>query len=413
MDRRRKLRCDTTLIQARKEMFENAKKIYGQTLSQIVATGQEKKERIITTPQGSRISSAGKTVINFCANNYLDLANSPDLIAAAKQGLDEFGLGLSSVRLICGTQEIHKQLEQKISSFLGQDDAILYSSCYDANGGLFETLLTSEDAVISDALNHASIIDGIRLCKAQRYRFPNSDMQALEQCLKDSSEARLRLITTDGVFSMDGYIAKLDQICELAEKYEAMVHVDDSHATGFFGPTGRGTPEHRGVLDRIDVITSTLGKALGGASGGFTAARKEVVDLLRQRSRPYIFSNTLAPPLVQASIKVFEMLTTSTALRDKLMWNAQYFRAGMAKTGLNILPGEHPITPVIVGDGIVATQMADALLDEGIYVIGFSFPVVPKGQARIRVQVSAGHSQQDLDQAIAAFSKVAAQMNLL
>jgi len=293
------------------------------------------------------------------------------------------------------------------------EDTILYPSCFDANGGLFETLLGPEDAVISDALNHASIIDGVRLCKAQRFRYKNGDMADLERCLKEASKARLRLITTDGVFSMDGYIAKLDQICDLAEKYDAMVHLDDCHATGFFGPTGRGTPEYHGVQDRVDIITSTLGKALGGASGGFTSARKEVVDLLRQRSRPYLFSNTVAPPLVAASIAVFDMLTRSTELRDRLEENTRHFREGMTAAGLNILPGTHPITPVMLGDARVASEMADALMDEGIYVIGFSFPVVPKGQARIRVQVSAGHTREDLDHAIAAFTKVARNMGLI
>jgi len=394
-------------------MFENARKIYRQTLNDIESAGTFKKERVITSPQSRQIQSQGKKVINFCANNYLGLSDNAELIAAAKQGMDNHGLGLSSVRFICGTQDIHKELEQKISTFLKKEDTILYSSCFDANAGLFETLLGPEDAIISDSLNHASIIDGVRLCKAKRFRYPNSDMAALEQCLKDSSDARLRMITTDGVFSMDGYIAKLDQICDLAEKYDAMVHVDDSHATGFVGATGRGTPEHCGVMDRVDIITSTLGKALGGASGGYTTGNAEMVEVLRQRSRPYLFSNTLAPPLVQASIKVFEMLSASTALRDKLEWNTKYFREGMKREGLNILEGVHPITPVMIGDARTASQMADALLDEGIYVIGFSFPVVPQGQARIRVQVSAGHTQEDLDTAIAAFAKVAKKMNLI
>ncbi len=394
-------------------MFDNAQKIYRQTLEEIEAAGLTKRERIITSAQSRQIESQGKRVINFCANNYLGLSNNAELIAAAKQGMDRHGLGLSSVRFICGTQDIHKELEAKISSFLGTEDTILYSSCFDANGGLFETLLGEEDAVISDSLNHASIIDGVRLCKARRYRYSNSDMAELERILQESQDARLRLITTDGVFSMDGYIAKLDQVCDLAEKYNAMVHVDDSHATGFIGKTGRGTPEFHGVAHRIDVITSTLGKALGGASGGFTTGRQEIVDLLRQRSRPYLFSNTLAPPLVQATIRVLEMLSASTALRDKLEWNTQYFREGMKREGLNILDGVHPITPVMIGDARTAADMADALMAEGIYVIGFSFPVVPKGQARIRVQVSAGHEQEDLDLAIGAFARVARKMGLI
>lgn len=394
-------------------MFDNAKKVYTQALAEITDAGLYKSERIITTPQSRQIQSQGKEVINFCANNYLGLSDNPDLIAAAREGMEAHGFGLSSVRFICGTQDIHKQLEDKVSAFLHQEDTILYSSCFDANAGLFETLLGKEDAIISDSLNHASIIDGVRLCKAKRFRFPNSDMAALEECLKESQDARLRMITTDGVFSMDGYIAKLDQICDLAEKYDAMVHVDDSHATGFVGKTGRGTPEHCGVMDRIDVITSTLGKALGGASGGFTAARAEIVDVLRQRSRPYLFSNTLAPPLVHAAIKVFDMLSSSTELRDKLEWNTQYFREGMKREGLNILDGVHPITPVMIGDARKAAEMADALMDEGIYVIGFSYPVVPKEQARIRVQVSAGHTQEDLDKAIAGFAKVAKNMGMI
>jgi len=387
-------------------MFGKAKDVYRQTLQEIEEGGLYKRERIITTPQNREIETGDARVLNFCANNYLDLSDNAELIEAAKRGLDEHGLGLSSVRFICGTQDIHKALEQKISDFLEMEDTILYPSCFDANGGLFETLLGPEDAVISDQLNHASIIDGVRLCKARRFRYANSDMADLERCLKESQDARLRLITTDGVFSMDGYIAKLDEICDLAEKYDAMVHIDDCHATGFMGKTGRGTAEYRGVVGRIDIITSTLGKALGGASGGFTASRREVVDLLRQRSRPYLFSNTVAPPLVTASIAVFDMLTRSTELRDRLEANTRHFRAGVQDAGLDILPGEHPIVPIMVYDARTANEMADDLLQEGIYVIGFSYPVVPKGQARIRVQISAGHTREDLDRAIAAFAKV-------
>jgi len=394
-------------------MFSASKDFFGETLAEIEAAGLYKKERIITTPQSRRIRAESGAVVNFCANNYLGLSDNPELIAAAKAGLDSHGFGMSSVRFICGTQDIHKQLERKIADFLGTEDSILYSSCFDANGGLFETLLGPEDAIISDQLNHASIIDGIRLCKARRYRYANSDMAELEACLKQAADARIRLISTDGVFSMDGYIAKLDQICELAEKYQALVHVDDSHATGFMGTTGRGTPEHHGVMARVDIITSTLGKALGGASGGFTAAGREIVDLLRQRSRPYLFSNSLPPALVCAGLAAFDMLSRSTALRDRLEANTRHFRAGLTAAGLSVLPGEHPIVPVMIGDARLASEMADALLTEGIYVIGFSFPVVPKGQARIRVQVSAAHTREDLDLAIDAFHKVAKNKGLL
>jgi len=394
-------------------MFSASKDFFGETLAEIEAAGLYKKERSITTPQSRRIRAESGAVVNFCANNYLGLSDYPELIAAAKAGLDSHGFGMSSVRFICGTQDIHKQLERKIADFLGTEDSILYSSCFDANGGLFETLLGPEDAIISDQLNHASIIDGIRLCKARRYRYTNSDMAELEACLKQAADARIRLISTDGVFSMDGYIAKLDQICELAEKYQALVHVDDSHATGFMGPTGRGTPEHHGVMARVDIITSTLGKALGGASGGFTAAGREIVDLLRQRSRPYLFSNSLPPALVCAGLAAFDMLSRSTALRDRLEANTRHFRAGLTAAGLSVLPGEHPIVPVMIGDARLASEMADALLTEGIYVIGFSFPVVPKGQARIRVQVSAAHTREDLDLAIDAFHKVAKNKGLL
>lgn len=370
--------------------------------------GLYKSERVIDSPQADTITTSGKQVLNFCANNYLGLSNSSILKKAAAQGLDEYGLGLSSVRFICGTQTIHKKLELKISEFLGADDAILYTSCFDANGGLFETLLDEGDAVISDSLNHASIIDGIRLCKAQRFRYQNADMDDLRKCLDQARTAGAKkiMIATDGVFSMDGDIAMLDKICGLADESEALVMVDDSHATGFLGKTGRGSIEHCGVMDRVDIITSTFGKALGGASGGFTAARREIVELLRQRSRPYLFSNTLPPPLVCASIACLDMLSGDTSLRDKLMENTAYFREGMARAGFNIRPGIHPIVPIMLGDAALATAMADDLLNEGIYVIGFSYPVVPKGQARIRVQISAAHTRDELDAAIAAFTSV-------
>ncbi|HIB33431.1 MAG TPA: glycine C-acetyltransferase [Candidatus Marinimicrobia bacterium] len=394
--------------------MSDSKQIYEDTLSRIEAEGLYKKERIITTPQSVGISTKeGGQVLNFCANNYLGLADNPDVISAAKDALDNHGFGMASVRFICGTQDLHKKLESKISQFFGTDDSILYTSCFDANGGLFETLLTSEDAVISDALNHASIIDGIRLCKAQRYRYANSDMSDLEAKLKDAQNARLRLIATDGVFSMDGYIAKLDEITVLAEKYDAMLMVDDSHATGFIGKTGRGSAEHRGVMDKVDVWTSTLGKALGGASGGFTTGRKEIIDLLRQRSRPYIFSNTVAPAIVAAGIKVFDMLSGTTALRDKLEENTIYFREKMTAAGFDIKEGSHPIVPIMLYDAMLAQKMAATLLDENIYVIGFFFPVVPKGEARIRVQISAGMEREHLDRAIAAFTKVGRDLGVL
>ena len=394
-------------------MFGKARETYRNVLKEIDEGGLYKKERIITSPQNREITSEGKKVLNFCANNYLGLGDNQTLIEAAQSALHSHGFGLSSVRFICGTQDIHKTLEQKISAFLAKEDTILYTSCFDANAGLFETLLGPEDAIISDQLNHASIIDGVRLCKAQRFRYANSNMTELETCLQKASNARIRMIATDGVFSMDGYIAKLDEICDLADQYDALVHVDDSHATGFVGKTGRGTPEHRGVLDRVDIITSTLGKALGGASGGFTSAHKEIVALLRQRSRPYLFSNTLAPSLVMAGIKVLDMLTQTTELRDRLEENTVYFRQRMKAAGLKILEGTHPIVPIMVGDARLANEMADALLAEGIYVIGFSFPVVPKGQARIRVQISAAHTRDDLDRAIAAFTKVASEKGLV
>ena len=387
--------------------MDNTKKHYLDILSQIEAEGLYKRERTITTPQGVDISTVeGGEVLNFCANNYLGLANHPYIIAAAKTAMDDHGFGMASVRFICGTQDLHKELESKISAFFGTDDTILYTSCFDANGGLFETILGPEDAIISDSLNHASIIDGVRLCKAQRYRYANSDMADLEEILKDSQDARLRMIATDGVFSMDGYIAKLDRITDLAEKYNAMVMVDDSHATGFVGKTGRGSAEHCGVMDKIDVWTSPLGNALGGASGGFTTGRQEIIDLLRQRSRPYLFSNTVAPAIVAAGSKVFDMLSATTKLRDKLEENTTYFRTKMSETGFDILEGIHPIVPIMLYDAVLAQNMAAEMLKEGIYVIGFYFPVVPKGQARIRVQISAAMEKEHLDKAVDAFTKV-------
>ncbi|PKL95811.1 MAG: glycine C-acetyltransferase [Gammaproteobacteria bacterium HGW-Gammaproteobacteria-8] len=383
-------------------------------LGEIDAAGLYKRERQITTPQRVAIRTAERgEVLNFCANNYLGLADHPEIIAAAKQALDDHGFGMASVRFICGTQDLHKQLERQIADFLGKEDAILYAACFDANGGLFEPLLGPEDAIISDALNHASIIDGIRLCKAERHRYPNSDMDALEDALKKTRTKRTRLIATDGVFSMDGYVAKLDEITSLAEQYDALVMVDDCHATGFFGPTGRGSAEHHGVLNKVDIITSTLGKALGGGMGGFTVARQEVVDLLRQRSRPYLFSNSLAPPLVAASIKVFEMLSESTALRDRLAENTRYFRQAMGDAGFDIKPGEHPIVPVMLYDAPLAQKMADALLEEGIYVIGFFYPVVPKGEARIRLQISAAHQREQLERAVDAFVRVGRRLGVI
>jgi len=377
------------------------KSYISQELEQIKESGLYKAERIITSPQQATITvQGGQKVLNLCANNYLGLADHPEVIQAAQDSYAKWGYGLSSVRFICGTQEIHKQLEKKISEFLGTEDTILYCSCFDANTGLFETLLTAEDAVISDNLNHASIIDGIRLCKAQRLRFENSNMQDLEDKLQQAQSARFRLIATDGVFSMDGTIAKLDQICELAEKYDALVMVDDSHAVGVLGKRGRGTHEHCDVMGRVDIITGTLGKALGGASGGYTSGKKEIVEILRQRSRPYLFSNTLAPAIVVTSLKVLEILSASTDLRDKLQDNTRYFREQIAKLGLDVIPGEHPIVPIMLGDAVVAQNMAEKLLQKGVYVIGFSYPVVPKGAARIRTQISAAHSKEDLDFAI-------------
>ena len=387
---------------------------YQDTLEEIREAGLYKNERVITTPQSVEIKvQDGSEVLNFCANNYLGLADNPEVIAAAHKALDDHGFGLASVRFICGTQDLHKQLERTISEFFGTDDTILYTSCFDANGGLFETILGPEDAVISDALNHASIIDGIRLCKAQRHRYPNSDMAALEEILKSTQDCRSRLIATDGAFSMDGYVAKLDEITRLAERYDAMLMVDDSHATGFLGPTGRGSAEHHGVMEKVDIFTSTLGKALGGGSGGFTTGRQEIIDLLRQRSRPYLFSNTLPPPLVAAGIRVFEMLSATTALRDRLEENTRYFRAAMSETGFDIKPGIHPIVPVMLYDAPLAQEFAAKLLEEGIYVIGFFFPVVPKGEARIRVQISAAHEKTHLDRAVEAFTKVGKDLGVL
>ena len=387
---------------------------YQDTLEEIREAGLFKNERVITTPQRVEIRvQDGSEVLNFCANNYLGLADNSEVIAAAHKALDDHGFGLASVRFICGTQDLHKQLEQTISDFFGTDDTILYTSCFDANGGLFETILGPEDAVISDALNHASIIDGIRLCKAQRHRYPNSDMTALEEILKSTQDCRSRLIATDGAFSMDGYVAKLDEITSLAERYDAMLMVDDSHATGFLGPTGRGSAEHHGVMSKVDIFTSTLGKALGGGSGGFTTGRQEIIDLLRQRSRPYLFSNTLPPPLVAAGIRVFEMLSATTALRDRLEENTRYFRSAMSETGFDIKPGIHPIVPVMLYDAPLAQEFAARLLEEGIYVIGFFFPVVPKGEARIRVQISAAHKKSHLDRAVEAFTKVGKDLGVL
>ncbi|MBT8378305.1 MAG: glycine C-acetyltransferase [Ignavibacteria bacterium] len=396
-------------------MNTTTKKYYSEILTGIENEGLYKKERIITSPQSANIKvSDGQKVLNMCANNYLGLSSNPEIIEAAKKSYDVWGYGLSSVRFICGTQQIHKELEKKISDFLEMDDTILYTSCFDANGGLFETILTTEDAVISDELNHASIIDGVRLCKAQRYRYKNNDMNDLEDKLKEakSKNAKQVLIATDGVFSMDGYIANLKGICDLADRYNAMVMVDDSHAVGFMGKHGKGTHEHNDVMGRIDIITGTLGKALGGASGGYTSARKEIVDLLRQRSRPYLFSNTVAPSIVAASIKVLDMLSSTTHLRDKLEENTKYFREKIKAAGFEIKEGVHPIVPIMLGDAVLSQKMASRLLEKGIYVIGFFYPVVPKGTARIRVQISAAHSIEDLDFAIEKFSEVKKEMGV-
>jgi glycine C-acetyltransferase len=375
--------------------------------------GLYKTERVIASPQGGTVRTGDQDVINLCANNYLGLANHPAVREAAHRGIDRFGYGMASVRFICGTQSLHKQLEEALSRFLGMEDTILYSSCFDANGGLFETLLDERDAVISDALNHASIIDGIRLCKAQRLRYANNDLGELESCLKQASGARTRLIATDGVFSMDGFIANLHGICELADRYDALVMVDDSHATGFMGARGRGTPEHCGVADRIDIVTSTLGKALGGGSGGFVAARKPIVDWLRQRSRPYLFSNSIPPVVAAASLRVLDLLEHSPELRNQLFENARYFRAALDKAGFDLKPGEHPIIPVMLGDAALAGRMANRLLELGVYVIGFSFPVVPKGQARIRTQMSAALTRPQLDRAIEAFTTAGRELGVL
>jgi glycine C-acetyltransferase len=394
-------------------MLGTMKSYLNDTIQQIEKDGLYKSERIITGPQKANISvKGGKQVLNMCANNYLGLADNPEIIKAAKESYDKWGYGLSSVRFICGTQEIHKELESKISEFLETDETILYTSCFDANGGLFETILSEEDAVISDELNHASIIDGIRLCKAQRFRYKNSDMNDLEEKLKESQSARYRLIATDGVFSMDGFIAKLKDICDLAEKYNALVMVDDSHAVGFMGKHGKGTPEFCEVMGRIDIITGTLGKALGGASGGYTTGRKEIIDLLRQRSRPYLFSNTVAPSIIAASIRVLEILCSSTHLRDKLESNTKYFRENIKKTGLQIKDGVHPIVPIMLGDAALSQKFAAKMLDKGVYVIGFFFPVVPKETARIRVQISAAHSKEDLDFAVNAFKEVKEELGV-
>jgi glycine C-acetyltransferase len=382
-------------------------------LAGIRSAGTYKNERVIMTPQGATIRVAdGKPVLNLCANNYLGLAQHPAVTAAAKEAVDRWGYGLASVRFICGTQGVHKQLENKLTEFLGTEDTILYSSCFDANGGLFETLLGAEDAIISDELNHASIIDGVRLCKAQRYRYLNNNLADLEAKLQEASSARFRLIATDGVFSMDGYIANLPGICDLADKYDALVMVDDSHAVGFMGKRGRGTPDYHHVMGRVDVLTGTLGKALGGASGGYTSGRKEIIELLRQRSRPYLFSNTLAPSIAGASLKVLALLSASTELRDKLEANTKFFREGMSKLGYNILPGTHPIVPVMLGDAALAAKVAEAMLQKGVYVIGFSYPVVPQGKARIRTQISAAHSQDELSFAIEKFAEVKGELKL-
>ena len=396
-------------------MMKSALTAINQELDAIRAAGTWREERIITTPQTSRVDTTqAKGVVNMCANNYLGLSAHPELIKAAKASYDKWGFGLSSVRFICGTQQIHKDLEKKISGFLGMDDTILYSSCFDANGGLFETLLGPEDAVISDELNHASIIDGVRLCKAKRYRYKNNNMEDLRSCLEDARDSGCKkiLIATDGVFSMDGYIANLKAICDLADEYDALTMVDDSHAVGFMGAHGKGTPEFCGVMDRIDIITGTFGKALGGASGGYTAARQPIVDLLRQRSRPYLFSNTVAPAICAATIRTIELLEESTALRDKVHENAQYFRAGMEKLGFDLLPGEHPIVPVMLYDPKVAHEFSRRMLEKGVYVVAFCYPVVPKGKDRIRTQISAGHTKEDLDFAIRCFAEVKKEMGI-
>ncbi len=404
-------------------MYGRAKEHYAKTLEEIRAAGLEKRERQLVSPQGAsiRVRESPQPVLNFCANNYLGLSSHPRVLEAAHRALDEYGFGLSSVRFICGTQDAHRRLEGKIAEFLGTEDSILYSSCFDANGGLFETLLGEDDAIISDALNHASIIDGIRLCKAERHRYAHGDLAQLEDALEKTRDKRVRMIATDGVFSMDGDIAPLERICDLADRYQALVMVDDSHATGFVGKTGRGSIEHCGVMGRVDVVTSTLGKALGGAAGGFTTGRREIVDLLRQRSRPYLFSNTVAPAIVGASLAVLELLSATTELRDRVMENARRFREGTTRAGFQIKPGFHPIVPIMMsgpraadgGDARLAQEVAAAMLDEGIYVIGFSYPVVPKGQSRIRVQLSAAHSAEMVDRAVEAFTRVGKRFELI
>jgi len=395
-------------------MYQTLKKVLETELAEIEKAGLYKKERVITSPQGAEITvQGGKQVINFCANNYLGLSSSPKVMEAAKQAVDEHGYGLSSVRFICGTQDIHKELEKKLSEFLGTEDTILYAAAFDANGGVFEPLFNEQDAIISDELNHASIIDGVRLCKAQRYRYKHDDMADLEEKLKATQDLRHRIIVTDGAFSMDGTIAQLDKICGLADKYQALVMIDESHCSGFMGKTGRGTHEHHHVMGRIDIITGTLGKALGGASGGFTSGHKEIIDLLRQRSRPYLFSNTLAPAITGASIKVLDMLSETTELRDKLENNTKYFRGQMTAAGFDIKPGIHPIVPVMLYDAKLSQDFASRMLEEGIYVIGFYYPVVPQGKARIRVQISAAHEKGHLDKAIAAFTKVGKELGVI
>ena len=394
-------------------MYDTLKPVLVKELEEIKSAGLFKTERIITTPQGADITANGKEVINFCANNYLGLSSHPKVIEAAKKAIDTHGYGMSSVRFICGTQDIHKELEQKISTFLGTEDTILYAAAFDANGGVFEPLLNEQDAIISDELNHASIIDGVRLCKAQRFRYKHNTMEELEKILQDTQSLRHRMIVTDGVFSMDGTIAQLDKIVELADKYKALIMIDECHASGFMGKTGRGTHEYRGVMGKIDIITGTLGKALGGAMGGFTSGRKEIIDLLRQRSRPYLFSNSLAPSIVGASIAVIDMLSETTALRDKLWENTKYFREKITAAGFDIKPGEHPIVPIMLYEAKLAQEFASRLMDEGIYVIGFFYPVVAKGNARIRVQISAGHDRHHLDKAVAAFTKIGKELNVL
>jgi glycine C-acetyltransferase len=394
-------------------MYGSVKEQMTRQLNELRAQGLYKAERVITTPQSAHVRvGGGAPVLNLCANNYLGLASHPAILAAAREGLDHWGYGMASVRFICGTQRPHRELERKLSEFLGTEDTILYSSCFDANGGLFETLLGEQDAIISDELNHASIIDGVRLCKAQRHRYKNNDMAELEARLRESKTARFRMIATDGVFSMDGTLAHLPAICALAEQHEALVMVDDSHAVGFMGQSGRGTPEYHNVMGRVDIITGTLGKALGGASGGYTSGRAEIIEYLRQRSRPYLFSNTLAPAVVAGSLKALEMISGSTQLRDKLEENTRYFRAAMSHVGYHIVPGEHPIVPIILGEAALAGLVAEAMLAKGVYVVGFSYPVVPQGKARIRTQISAGHSREDLDFAIRCFREVKEELKL-